>query len=89
MLAGQFDEASSWAERAFREEPNYHPAAIVTAASYALAGRIEEARQAMERLRQIDPTLRISNVKDRHPLRRPGDLARFADGLRRAGLPET
>jgi tetratricopeptide (TPR) repeat protein len=89
LLAGRFDEASSWAERAFREEPNYHPAAIVTAASHALAGRIEEARQAMERLRQIDPTLRISNLKDRHPLRRPDDLARFAEGLRRAGLPET
>jgi len=89
LLAGRFDEASSWAERAFREEPNYHPAAIVTAASHALAGRTQEARQAMERLRQIDPTLRISNLKDRHPIRRPDDLARFADGLRIAGLPET
>jgi TolB-like protein len=88
MLAGRFDEATSWAERAYREEPNYHPAAIVTAASNALAGRMEEARRAIERLRQIDPTLRISNLKERHPIRRPDDLARFADGLRMAGLPE-
>jgi TolB-like protein/Tfp pilus assembly protein PilF len=89
MLAGRFDEASSWAERAFRQEQNYHPAAIVRAASYALCGRMEEAGRAMERLRQIDPTLRISNLKDRHPIRRPSDLARLADGLRKAGLPET
>jgi TolB-like protein len=89
MFAGRFDDASSWAERAFREEPNYHPAAIVTAASNALAGRAQAARQAMERLRQIDPTLRISNLKDRHPVRRSDDLARFAEGLRIAGLPET
>jgi len=89
LLAGRFDEASSWAEKAFREEPNYHPAAIVMAASNALAGRAQEACQAMERLRQIDPTLRICNLKDRHPIRRPDDLARFADGLRIAGLPET
>jgi TolB-like protein/tetratricopeptide (TPR) repeat protein len=89
MLAGRFDEASSWVERAFREEPNYHPAAIVMAASNALAGRTQEACRAMERLRHIDPTLRISNLKDRHPIRRPDDLARFADGLRMAGLPET
>lgn len=88
MLAGRFDEASSWAERAFREELNYHPAAIVTAASHALAGRLEEAGQAMERLRQIDPSLRISILKDRHPIRRPDDLAKFAEGLRQAGLPE-
>jgi tetratricopeptide (TPR) repeat protein len=89
MLAGRFDEATLWVERAFREEPKYHPAAIVMAASNALAGRTQEARVAMERLRPIDPTLRISNLKDRHPLRRPDDLARFADGLRIAGLPET
>jgi TolB-like protein len=89
MLDGRFDEASSWAERAFLEEPNYHPAAIVKAASNALAGRMEEARYAMDRLRQIDPALRISNLKERHPIRRPADLARFAEGLRMAGLPET
>jgi len=32
--------------------------------------------------------LRISNLKDVLPLRRPEDLAKFADGLRKAGLPE-
>jgi len=42
----------------------------------------------MERLRQIDPTLCISKLKERHPIRRADDLARFADGLRKAGLPE-
>src|SRR6266576_3830341 len=88
LLAGRFDDASSWAEMAFRQEQNYHPAAIVKAASDALAGRAEEAGRALERLRQIDPTLRISNLKDRHPIRRPADLARLADGLRMAGLPE-
>jgi hypothetical protein len=88
MLADRFDEASSWAERAFREEPNYHPTAIITAASNALAGRLKEAGHAMERLRQIDPTLRISNLKDRHPIRRPDDLTKFVEGLRKAGLPE-
>jgi TolB-like protein len=89
MIAGRFDEATTWAERAFREEPKYHPAAIVTAASNALAGRTEQAHRAMEHLLRIDPTLRISNLRDRHPLRRPDDLAKFADGLRMAGLPES
>jgi hypothetical protein len=42
----------------------------------------------MHRLRQLDPTLRISNLKDWLPIHRPEDLATFADGLRRAGLPE-
>ena len=64
LLAGRFDEASSWAEKALREEPDYLPAAAVTAASHALAGRLEEAQQAMTRLRQIDPGLRLSKLKD-------------------------
>jgi hypothetical protein len=58
------------------------------AASHALAGRTEEARRAMQHLRQLDPTLRISNLTDYVPIRRPQDLAILSDGLRKAGLPE-
>jgi hypothetical protein len=32
--------------------------------------------------------LRISKLKEVLRLRRPDDLAKFADGLRKAGLPE-
>jgi len=42
----------------------------------------------MARLRQIDPELRVSNLKDMTPLRRPEDRARLEEGLRKAGLPE-
>ena len=42
----------------------------------------------MHRLRQLDPALRIANLDDWLPLRRAEDIARFTDGLRRAGLPE-
>ena len=63
-------------------------AAGVAAAAHALAGRPEEARQAMRRLRRIDPALRIANLGEWILLRRAEDLARFADGLRQAGLPE-
>jgi hypothetical protein len=36
-------------------------------ASHALAGRADEARRAMDRLRQLDPALRISNLRDLLP----------------------
>jgi len=43
----------------------------------------------MARLRQLDPVLRISNLSDvAAPLRRPEDLAKWEEGLRKAGLPE-
>jgi tetratricopeptide (TPR) repeat protein len=88
LLAGRFDDASSWSERAFRDQPNYLLAAGVVAASNALAGRQEKAQEAMARLQQLDPTARVSNLKDYIPLRRSEDFANFAEGLRMAGLPE-
>jgi hypothetical protein len=42
----------------------------------------------MRRLRELDPALRLSNLKDLLPYHRPEDLATFAEGLRKAGLPE-
>jgi len=60
----------------------------VLAASMALAGKLEEAREAAVRLMQLVPALRVSHVKELIPIRRPDDLARLEEGLRLAGLPE-
>jgi TolB-like protein len=88
LLAGRFDAASSWAEKSFRELPSFLVVAGIMAASHALAGRMTEARRAMGHLRQLDSTIRVSNLGDWLPFQRPQDLATFAEGLRRAGLPE-
>jgi len=95
FFAGRYDDASSWAEKALatsppglRERPVYHPALLIAAASNSLAGRLEEASKAIARLRQLNPTPHISNLKKQVPLRRPEDLARYAEGLRRAGLSD-
>jgi tetratricopeptide (TPR) repeat protein len=88
LLAGRYDEASSWAEMALWEQTNYLTTILVAAASNALAGRLAEAQKSIARLRELDPALRLSNVKDWGPFRRQEDLARFKNGLRKAGLPE-
>ena len=88
FFAGRYAEAFSWAETSVREQPNYILPTSMAAASGALAGRLAEAEKAMARLRQLEPTLRLSNCTDLIPLRRPEDFARWTDGLRRAGLPE-
>jgi TolB-like protein len=88
FLAGRYDDASLWAEKSFREQPKYLSASCVVAASHALAGRLDQTGPAMARLRKIDPTLRVSNIREWYPLRRPEDLTRLQHGLRRAGLPE-
>ncbi len=88
LFAGRFDTASSWAEKSFRDLPSFLMVVAVIAASHALAGRTEEAKRAMQHLCQLDPTLRISNLTDWLPIHRQDDLAVFAEGLRKAGLPE-
>jgi TolB-like protein len=88
LFAGRIDEASSWAEKAYLGLPSFLLVTAIVAASHALAGRIDEARSAMARLREQDPALRISGLKDWLSIHRPQDLAVFADGLRKAGLPE-
>ena len=88
FFCGRHDEASAWAEKAIRENPNFLPVCGIAAASNAFAGRLEPAKLAMGRLRQIDPALRVSNLKNQFLLRRAEDLAKFAEGLRQAGLPE-
>ena len=88
LFAGRFDIASSWAEKSFGDLPSFLMVVGIVAASHALAGRADEARRAMHHLRQLDPALRVSNLRDWLPIQRPEDLATFADGLRQAGLPE-
>jgi TolB-like protein/Tfp pilus assembly protein PilF len=88
FLARRYDESSSWAERAILEHSNYLPALRMAAASHALAGRLEAAQQAMARMRQADPNLRISTLTELLPFRGPEDCARYEEGLRKAGLPE-
>jgi tetratricopeptide (TPR) repeat protein len=88
FLAGRYDLASSSAEQAMRNNPDFLLPVYVFAASNALAGRLERAQKSMARAREFDPNLRASNLGDLAPFRRAEDLALFAKGLREAGLPE-
>ncbi len=88
FIAGRYDEALSWVKKTIQEQPNRLTAIRLLAASSAFTGRLEQAQNATARLRQLDPAGRVSNLKDVLPLRRPEDLARYEEGLRKAGLPE-
>ena len=88
FLASRYDMASSCAERSMRDNPTFLLAICISAASNALAGRLEPAQKAMARALEFNPDLRASNLRDLAPFRRAEDLATFAKGLRNAGLPE-
>jgi tetratricopeptide (TPR) repeat protein len=87
LFAGRYDEAVSWSRKATLEKPNWTTRAEVIAC--ALSGKIVEAREALARMRAIEPDYRLSILEGvRFPWRRPEDRALFIEGLRRAGLPE-
>ncbi|TWC41532.1 TolB-like protein [Pseudomonas sp. SJZ079] len=88
FIAGRFDCASAWAEKARGNLPSLLVAVALEAASHALSGQMDKAKLAMQRLHELDPSLRVSKLKDWLPIQRPEDFARFAQGLRLAGLPE-
>ena len=89
FLLGRYDEAASWAAMALQDSPDFQPGLRQAAASNAMAGRPEQARKAMARLRKLNPALRVSNLKDvLGPYQHAEDLARYGEGLRQAGLPE-
>jgi TolB-like protein/class 3 adenylate cyclase/Tfp pilus assembly protein PilF len=88
FIAGRYTEALTFVDVAIREQPEYLLSKCIAAASASLAGRLEEAQGAMLSVCRIDPTLRISNLRNLQLIKRPEDFARWQEGLRLAGLPE-
>jgi TolB-like protein/class 3 adenylate cyclase len=88
FLAGRFEDSLLWTERALLEQPNLLLPLLCLVGTTALLGRIDEAQRLVPRLLQVNPSFRISDIKDMGPFRRPEDPARFAEGARLAGLPE-
>jgi adenylate cyclase len=89
FFLGRHDEAASWAAMALQDDPDFQAGLRIGAASNAMAGRPEQAHETVVRLQRLNPTLRVSNLTDvLGPYRRADDLARYEEGLRKAGLPE-
>jgi TolB-like protein/class 3 adenylate cyclase len=88
FYTGRYDEAAAWAAKSIGANPKNPATWRTAAASNALLGRQEQAQHAMAHFRQLDPALRLANLKSVIPNLRPGELAKMKDGLRKAGLPE-
>jgi tetratricopeptide (TPR) repeat protein len=88
LLAGRMEGALSWAEKASIHRSDHAFPISIRAAICARAGRGNEARLAIQQLRQLDPELRLSHLNEWLPFQRSQDLENFAGALRAAGLPE-
>src|SRR5262249_35635645 len=76
----EFDEAAANLLLAMQDEPGAPPTYRFLAACYAHAGRLDEARTVVARLRAIAPQVTPSDL----PYRNPADRELFLSGLRLA-----
>jgi TolB-like protein/Tfp pilus assembly protein PilF len=88
LVAGRYEQSSLFAKAALQQHPNFPPLLRVAAGSFALAGKMTEAKKAVARICQLDPTLRLSRAVELAPFRRPEDISMYRDALQKAGLPE-
>jgi TolB-like protein len=88
FAAGRYEDAIEWADRALAAQPDYRPALRTRVISCVYRQRIDEARDWLARLLEVDPGLTIARVKASAPPFQTELLNRYIEGLRKAGLPE-
>ena len=88
MMNGDFANAVEAGRRAVEFNPLFSSAYKGYVAALGLMGRGDEAHAAIDRLLALEPGFCIEDAVSRSPLTRPEDIARYAEGLRRAGLPQ-
>ncbi len=89
LFQRRFDDARAVAERAIAtpQMQNAPTAFRILVAALAHLGRIDDARAAGERLRAVDPGLRISTWTQRTPFTQPAQISILTEGFRLAGMP--
>ncbi len=84
----RYEETVENAQMMMRVDPSFGGSHRQLCAALAMLGRLEEAKQAMARLRDRMPDLTIAKVAKMIPIMNAADNERWLDGLRKAGLPE-
>ena len=86
----QYAEAVVPLRECIARAPNFRPAHIWLAASYARLGQMREARAEAAEVLRIEPTYTITRTSKRiMRFKNAKDAAHVFAGLRKAGLPET
>jgi len=87
LVGGCYERAIELATRSLRENRLHTPTLRTLAVALVLSGRIEEARETVRRLRELEPGLTVGTFRARYPGRDAPQFEKFAAALRTAGLP--
>jgi adenylate cyclase len=83
-----YEASIAMAQRVVRSHPDYPLIYRLLTAAFGQLGRIEEAKQALEKAMAIAPTAFQLYTRKRSPWMRPEDHTHMLEGLRKAGMPE-
>jgi adenylate cyclase len=89
MIVGRFDEGLDYARQGLIEQPRSIALLRIKAALCGHAGRAEEGREAIERLLELHPGMTLAHYANTASVYiQPEPWAIYAEGLRKAGMPE-
>ena len=86
FLLGNLDEAIRYLTESATTQPDYVRSRQRLVAALQAAGRADEARAELGRLKAIQPTLSLEYIRKTYPFANQRDLERFTGALRDAGL---
>ena len=82
----RYENACEWGVKIIQENPRFPGGHRLLAASYGQLGRMKEAQAALKDLLLLMPGMTIDDVRKQVPFKKPGDMDRYLDALRKAGL---
>jgi hypothetical protein len=88
FFLGRYQEGCAWAEKSLQDHPALLHGLCAFAVNARFAGRLHEAQNAVARIREIDPILRVAHLKHIFPINRAEQRAKFDDTLSDLGLPD-
>jgi tetratricopeptide (TPR) repeat protein len=88
FLKGRYEKALALYEEALERNPVFDRGLLLFAAALAHMGNIDDATWAIAEALSIRPDLTLRDERRDANYRRPEDLERYIEGLRKAGLPE-
>ena len=84
-LAGRYTEAVAFGRKAIQQRINFTGSHRIYCASLPQAGQLPEARAELARLKELQPEISIAWIEKYVPYT-AGPMAKFLDGMRKAGL---
>ena len=84
----RYEDAIYWGRKAIQQNPMFPGGHRLVAASCGQLGRTQEAESELKELLHLMPGMTANDVRKQVPFKRPSDMERYIEGLRKAGLKE-